>query len=281
MTNISNNLIIKLSSGPSEATEADLRATRDNIVRLLGSEYEIFLQGSYKNDTAISNINDIDIVAVRTTNVPRYWEGIFDDIVNKISIFIPYRNAISKGNKCVKLSLSNKQIDIVPAVRSAGAGGQFNEPIDIFSRNTQASVKNYPKSHYARGCEKNKNTNQKYKKCVRLIKNFVNNHNIKKLAPSFPLECLIYSYNDTSFSSELILSFQGIVRHICLGQNFNVNFSTIAGDRAVVSSSGWPQADFENFRHFLNNKLAYLDSAINANNQIQADYYFKQFFGMK
>jgi len=280
MALISQNLIENVSMGPSEATESSLRSTRDKIVELLGTDYEVFLQGSYKNDTAISNINDIDIVAVRIANVPQSWEQIFDDIIARIASYTPYRLGVSKGQKCINLNLQGKHMDIVPACRTAASNNQYSEPIFIFNRRTNLVINNYPKTHYANGSTKNQNTNQKYKKVVRLIKNFANNHNLMSIGPSFYLECLIYGYPVQSFNNDLISSFYGIIWHICYGQNFNYQFVTVAGDKLVISDSEWPLQSFNQFKAFLAGKTAHLANAIAATNQTNADYYFRQFFNL-
>lgn len=284
MYKISESLIYRLSSGPSDATESDLRVTRDNIIDLLSVEYNVFLQGSYKNDTAISSINDIDIVAVRKNPIMSLlfrWEQVFDDLIYKIGSYHQYKNAISKGKKCIKLNLSQKRIDIVPAIYSYENTNKFCEPIRIFNRETQLEVLNYPKTHYENGCIKNRNTNQKYKKCVRLLKNFIKNNNIKHVAPSFYVECLIYSYPESWFQEELILCFYKIVNHLCNAADFNFSFTTISGDKTVISDREWSINNFLQFRNFTRQKISYLLNALNSNNQLTADQYFKNFFNMQ
>lgn len=281
---ISNALIDKYSSGPTEATENGLQTTRDNIVKLLGSNYDVFLQGSYKNDTAIYDINDIDIVAVRTNNIPYLWEDIFNDIQNKISSFTFYNGKVTKGNKCVKLVLQNKKVDVVPAVRQDIYNGQrnsFNEPIQVFNRANQIVINNYPKTHYDNGVKKNKSTNGNYKKCVRLMKNFVKNHKGTNTAPSFYLECLIYSYSDPSFAkNSLIESFYFICNHMANSSDFNMSFKSVAGDKVIIQTTEWNNANFLKFRNYLRDKLPYLKNAIMSNSTIEADRNFKLFFNI-
>lgn len=283
MSLISKTLIDKVSTGPSDATEEGLRTTRDNVVYLLGSNYEVFLQGSYKNDTAIYDINDIDIVALCVNNIPQYWENIYDDIVTKISSAQQYKGKVSKGNKCVKLILSNKNIDIVPAIRqniSPRTRNNLNEPIQVYNRANQQIVDNYPKTHYANGTNKNQATNGNYKKCVRLLKNLINNHKKKDIAPSFYLECLVFSYTESSFNGDLVEKFYGILNHICNGNNFNYQFTTVAGDKHVIQDNEWSLVKFNAFKTFLQQNIPNLSSAINATTQSNADLYFKKFFNL-
>ena len=284
MTYISNTLIDKYSTGPTEATENGLQTTRDNVVKLLGANYDVSLQGSYKNDTAIYDINDIDIVAVRTSSIPHLWEDIFNDIHTKVSSFAFYKGKVTKGNKCVKLVLQNKKVDVVPAVRQDAFNGQrnsFGEPIQVFDRTKQIVIHNYPKTHYDNGVKKNKSTNGNYKKCVRLMKNFVKNHKGTDTAPSFYLECLVYSYSDPSFAkSSLIESFYFICNHIANATDFNANFKSVVGDKTIVHDTEWGSANFLKFKNYLKNKLPYLQNAVNARNTTDADKNFRLFFNI-
>jgi|688.fasta_scaffold164398_2 hypothetical protein len=283
MTYISTVLIDKVSKGPSESTKEGLRVTRDNVIYLLGSNYEVFLQGSYKNDTAIYDINDIDIVALCVNNIPKNWGNIYHDIVNKISSVPQYQGKVSKGNKCVKLILANKNIDIVPSIRSSDYikfRNSFNEPIQIFNRANNQIVDNYPKTHYANGTNKNQVTNGNYKKCVRMLKNLINNHNKKDIAPSFYLECLVYSYTEDSLTGDLVGRFYWILNHICYGSDFNYQFTTVAGDKQVLQDTEWSLEKFNSFKLFLQKNINNLSSAINATTQSNADLYFRKFFNL-
>ena len=288
MNYISNRLIEKFSSGPSEYSEDGLRTTRDKIVELLGSDYEVFLQGSYKNDTAIYDINDIDIVAVRVKNIPKLWdailwENIFDDIQKKILSFSLYSGKVIKENKCIKLQLQKKKADIVPAVRhdvyEISRNG-FNEPIQVFDRLTQRVINNYPKTHYDLGAKLNQLTNGNYKKCVRLMKNFVKNHDGTKVAPSFYIECLIHSYNEQIFVQPSIESFYYICDHIANGADFNMQFKSVAGDKIIIQNEEWSYSNFSTFKNYLRNKLLHLKDAIGAQDNVEADKHFKLFFNL-
>lgn len=283
MNNISKTLIDRVSIGPLDSTEEGLRITRDNVVNLLGSNYEVFLQGSYKNDTAIYYINDIDIVALCVKNIPQNWEQIYDDIVSKIASSHLYYGKVSKGYKCVKLILANKNIDIVPAIRNnifPKTSNSLNEPIQIFNRANRQTVDNYPKTHYANGANKNQATNGSYKKCVRMLKNLINNHNKKNIAPSFYLECLIHSYDKSVYNGNLIENFYQILYHICYNNNFDYNFTTVAGDKRVIQDHEWNPSNFSSFKVFLHQNITNLHSAIIETNQINADLYFKKFFNL-
>jgi hypothetical protein len=68
MPRISQFLIDRYSSGPSTERVRQVKRMQESIRKVLDESdfsYETFLQGSYRNDTAIADINDADIVALR------------------------------------------------------------------------------------------------------------------------------------------------------------------------------------------------------------------------
>ena len=63
---ISQSLILLYSAGPTPAKVTQVANLQQAIRRALGDdEYQTFLQGSYRNDTGLLDINDVDIVARR------------------------------------------------------------------------------------------------------------------------------------------------------------------------------------------------------------------------
>src|SRR6516162_8137091 len=80
---------------PAPTTIAAVKSLHSNIRETLGPSYDTFLQGSYRNDTSIPDLNDVDIVAVRrstwstaltnrTRTNPISWETIFEDLQQQL-----------------------------------------------------------------------------------------------------------------------------------------------------------------------------------------------------
>lgn len=64
--NISQFLIDRYSPGPSSTKVTQVASLQQTIHDVLGDEdYDTFLQGSYRNGTALSDINEVDIIARR------------------------------------------------------------------------------------------------------------------------------------------------------------------------------------------------------------------------
>lgn len=280
MTQIALGLIDQVSKGVSQSTIDEISAFHENIRSLLEQRYDTSLQGSYANDTAISDINDVDILAIEKP-ISNYLPSIgvtnshFVEIKSILETNQNYRGMITVGHKCLTLSLATKSADIVPAVKLfLGNTNQFGEPFIIAQ-----GINNYPKTHLAYGQAKNQRTNNNYKKIVRMLKNYVNNWNIKEIAPSFYIESLVYSYSDNSFSNDLPLTLANILNHM-VGSSFDYNFSTVAGDKHVISHTEWSPLSFHTFKQHINLKLPYLNSATTTSSESMANSHFRSFFNI-
>lgn len=278
MPHITYGLIDAVSKGTSASTNETI-STLHNRIRSLLPNYETFLQGSYANDTAIADINDVDIVAIANPMTAILTargsaNNLFNSIRTALQQGLNYGETITVGRKCLTVKLSTKKADVVPAIRAQTNLNLFNEPILIANQ-----IANYPKTHKERGFTKNKSTNGSYKKVVRMIKNYVNNWGIKASAPSFYLECLIYSYPDGWFGQELPLAMLSILRHMC-GERFNINFTSIAGDKLIVSQYEWQPQAFFHFKSHVANQIPWLNSSVTAPDENNANYSFRKFFNI-
>lgn len=208
--------------------------------------YEVFLQGSYKNDTNIRGDSDVDLV-VKLTSIFEYdisllppaeathfrlglspsnfpfqtWkESVFDALRAYFSSPIP-----KIGGKSIKLPKGswNLGADVVSAFEFRRYYSfrpplevNYDEGIVLYSEDGKRIV-NFPKLHYNNGVKKNSEseTNQWYKPTVRLLKNMRNR--LQELGridgdhfPSYFVECL--AYNAPSY---------------CYGGSFRDTLSTI------------------------------------------------------
>lgn len=277
MSYISSGLISQVSGSVSQTAVSEI-ATFQNNIRSLLQGYETFLQGSYANDTAISDINDVDIIALER---PLLWflpslstsSNLFYNIKSKLETNQNYRGRITVGRKCLTLTLATRKADIVPATRvGIGQTNRFGEPIMIGQR-----ILNFPRTHINNSQVKNQHTSNNYKRIVRMLKNYVNNWNLKSIAPSFYIECVIYSYPDNWFSSDLSNSLNSILSYM-IGANFNPNFTTVAGDKIVISQTEWNPQSFIAFKNHVVSQLPYLSTALTMRDETHANANFRRFF---
>ncbi len=280
MSYVSSGLINQVSGGVSQSAVDAISAFQNNVRSLLQLSYDTFLQGSYANDTEIKDFNDVDIVALQKPlqgllSSFSASTNLFYDVKTKLETNQNYRGRITVGRKCLTLDLGTRKADIVPARRTMGGQpNAYGEPILIGQ-----NIPNYPKTHISIGQAKNQRTNNNYKRVVRMVKNYVNKWNLKGVAPSFYVECMIYSYTDATFSNDLPYTLNNILTHM-VGNNFSAGFRTVAGDKIVISQTEWFPQSFFAFRQHVAAKLPYLSSAVMATSEANANSYFRSFFNI-
>jgi hypothetical protein len=223
--NISATLIERLSKGPSVTKTSQVANIQTHIQNIFSAGFHSFLQGSYKNDTAILDINDVDIMVIKLStyssrhspfapgNPLIYWETIFGEIEQKLKDQNLYKWTIKRGNKCITVTSTNFKADIVPAVQ---VGIDYKvDPVVIYSFRDGIEKINYPRTHYDNGVAKNARTDRNYKAMVRIFKNWAKNYfDNKNILSSYKIESLVYGIDDNKFSSNYPLSFVDIAIEI-------------------------------------------------------------------
>jgi hypothetical protein len=224
--NISSTLIEQMVKGPSATKITQVANLQTHIQDIFGSGYHSFLQGSYKNDTAILDINDVDIMVIRLKtyssqhsplarpeNSVIQWNTIFSEIEEKLKSQNRYRLAIQRGNKCITVTTVDFKADIVPA---AQIGNDYTvDPIAIYSFRDGLEKVNYPRTHYDNGVEKNRTTDGNYKFLVRMFKNWSKNHfDNKDILSSYKIESLVYGVDNSMFSNDYAMSFIQVATEI-------------------------------------------------------------------
>lgn len=225
------------------ALKADTSPIKDKV-------HEIYLQGSYKNDTNIRGDSDVDVVvqlsttfghdlSALTEHEKRLHDSVYDDATYRWEDFRAdvlralraYYGAalVTEGNKSLKLASRAGRLaaDIIPAIQFRkyqhfyGANDRrFIEGIRFHSRRENRLIINYPKPHYDNGVNKNSvlKTNSWYKPTVRLFKNartYLIDHGViaDSLAPSYFLECLVYNAPNDLFGRSYQHTLTSILNH--------------------------------------------------------------------
>ena len=166
-----------------------------------GSRYfEIYRQGSVANHTNIWNNGDIDVI-LQLNNFDHAYS--FEAFLSEIKDVLD-RSGINyeEKNKCIELKLGDgyQNVDLLPCFLYIDPHG--NKGIQFLS--SYGNIINYPKQHIGNGADKNLNTNQNYKKTIRIFKNInkklVDEGYIEdKLAPSYFIECFLYNFHNNLF----------------------------------------------------------------------------------
>jgi hypothetical protein len=277
---ISPYLIDRYSSGPSAARSREVKSMHEDIRKALDESsfaYETFLQGSYRNETAIADINDVDIVALRRYEAAPQrhtgWLWEFNQIVTTLKDSWRVSGTLKRGDKCVKVE-STVNADIVPSLHR---GNWTNDPTVIYSIRNEQERDNYPREHYKNGVDKQAATNDNYKATVRLFKRWVRQYP-SLFAPSFYIESAVHSVPNLWFDSYLPRSFRDVGRHICDYSTSKVLY-TVAGGKDILVPSEWPSSDFAKFQERLRTDVSLVSSAIAAITGSEADRLWKRAFG--
>ena len=177
------------------------KATADSIRNALndydnwpkGVDFEIYLQGSYKNDTNIRGDSDVDVVAqlnstfynnlsedqervLGLTTASYSWSNFRADVLEALKGYYG-QSQITEGNKSIKIQANSGRLpaDIVVCAQyrryRTVSNYDYVEGMCFWTKNDNRQVINYPKVHYDNGVSKHQNSNKWYKPVVRLFKN--------------------------------------------------------------------------------------------------------------
>lgn len=211
-------------------------------------EIQIFIQGSYANNTCVRGDSDVDIAIVRRdkyeyafgkpfnpSSPDKKDEGkAFKDTVEIIlRKHFPY--AVTRKNKSIKVdgNTYRKQADTVPCFSIHYFGdwydrndqSHYEEGITIYADDGQV-IFNFPKQHIANGKKKNDSTNYYYKKMVRIIKKMrylMEDYYITSASgvSSFGLESLLWNLPNSIFTKYTTyrFAFDEIVDYLVKNKN--------------------------------------------------------------
>ncbi len=291
--NISNSFIDQVSRGPSSTKTSQVSNIQTHIQSIFGSGYHTFLQGSYKNDTAILDINDVDIVVIRLNtysglyspfaqgNPLVHWNIIFSEIEEKLKHQNLYDWSIERGNKCITVTTSNFKADIVPSVQ---IDNDYSvDPIAIFSFKDGMEKINYPRTHYNNGVNKNQLTNGNYKFIVRMLKSWAKNYfNDKNIISSYQIESLVYGVENNRFNNNLVLSFidvsSQIYNKLKQRESIPIKILSVCGYEDITTN--WPLEYRKTVVNQLENSIALTVKAYKATDSTIANDLFKKAFNL-
>lgn len=259
--------VLAYARPPSEAVRNQATAHHRRVREQLGDkDYATFLQGSYSNDTALADLNDVDIVAVRRNmggpgSAPlngEQWNALFKEVERKLAPLGPWK----REDKCIRLNTPDVRVDIVPAI--ALGSDAAGDPIVIYSFRAGRQKKNWPHGHHERGRKKSGDTNGGYKQAVRLFKKWKACHfGSRKVAPSYYLESLLYNLPNSAFSGDPAQDFVTVAREVVRRYpGGHGTLSRIAGEGNLLSQDEWDAGSFKVFLGALTNALPHAERAL-------------------
>jgi hypothetical protein len=214
----------------AQRTHESIRAALKAYNWPMGVQYEVYLQGSYKNDTNIRGDSDVDVVvqlnSVFSSN--RWGDAYLHRFAEwnefKINVLNALRNRyeVGEGKKALKVITPYLRADVVVCIQYRKYPeyprdeNDFIEGMTFYVPSEERWVINYPKIHYKNGVEKNKKTGGWYKPTVRMFKNartYLVDRGVipDDLAPSYFLECLLYNVPNDKFGGSFQATFCNII----------------------------------------------------------------------
>jgi hypothetical protein len=217
---------------------------------IYGRDFEIFLQGSYRNSTNIRADSDVDVVVQsnevfykdlsrlpadqQAAQARSYGEGRHNakdwraDVENALRK--KFGDALKAGSGKafhVVTGPGNMTADVLPAVMfknytyfASTNNEGYDEGLEFMDASGKYTV-NYPKVHIKNGEARNsqQQTSGHYKPAVRMFKNARNRAVERGFfrdggAPSYFVECLLYNVPDPCFTAGMQDTFVAVVNHL-------------------------------------------------------------------
>ena len=249
-----------------------------------GKAYEVFLQGSYGNDTNVYAESDVDVVirlddlyfsdtsglnaehaaAFNRAFVPATY--LYNDFKTDVMAALrsSFGNGVSSGNKAIKIPASGarRSADVVVAAEfqrhysGTLIPGHFIERGICFFTPNGSQIVNYPKQHSANCTSKHQATKQRFKPAVRIFKNMRNklvsdNVIVRGLAPSYFIEGLLYNVPNEKFVGTLAVTVLGIINWVRSLDQQALNNLVCANQEYYLLRDGlptcWPYGSYDRF----------------------------------
>lgn len=208
------------------------KVLNDSTSPYYSKDFSIFLQGSYGNDTNVYRDSDVDVVIrlnqtyyADTKSLKPDAKSIYDKAFSLANY--TYRDFradvlawleknfgadVKLGKKAIfiKGSGSRRDADVLVCAQhrryratSTGVDANYDEGI-IFWTGDGVEIVNFPKQHSENCTTKHQNTNQRFKRMVRVYKNMRNHmiddkHIADGLAPSYFIEGMLWNVPANEF----------------------------------------------------------------------------------
>ncbi len=306
--NLTNNFAAFFKRiNPSQSYERTAASAHSQITALIEDKdgpaadlrIQCFLQGSYKRDTAIHTINDVDVVALcRLSHTSAANQNTRDQIFKIVAEAIAknktYQDKLQyrKRSTCIKVVLEGIKIEILPALRVKGKPYQY-EPFYIFKPNEDETIDGYWQRTFARQhqhlcTQKNSATNNLFVPIIKVMKHlrFIDPSLNEQDAVSFHIECLLYALKNSIFTGSSCECIEYVLKALAGFTPDKADISGVkspCGDKELFCSDEWSIASYSRFHDSVSrwykiasgaNQQQDRDKAIDDWKQLLGDSYF-------
>jgi hypothetical protein len=240
-----------------------------------------FLQGSYRQQTAIYTINDVDVVALCDLTIggppapPQFgapiWtrDSIFHTIAAPLLSDGRYRNKVryNRTSMCVKVDLGIK-VEILPVVYKAEHyPDDSKEPFALYRPERAQWEDGYARYHQWWLSNKNARAQVSgtFIPMIKVVKHLRTLHGVD--AVSFHLECLLFQVIDQVYGGSPADYICRILNHlatIAAEDWYKMNIYTPCGDRDIFTAAEWSWLSWAEFHGHVRQWAAIACAASNA-----------------
>ena len=219
-----------------------------------------FLQGSYRQQTAIYAINDIDIVALCKAWYPgavlgpgaTVWsrDRLFDTVAAAILADRTYAGKVHYGptSMVIKIDLGIK-VEVLPVVYQDGASDANFEPFILYRPERHRWEPGYARQHQGLMTLKNTIlTGSNFKPTIKVLKHMRTLHGID--AVSFHLECLLHAIDNLVFiggPADYITNVLMAITSTPAETWYQQGLLTPCQDRNIFTAEEWPYLSWLRF----------------------------------
>jgi hypothetical protein len=242
-----------------------------------------FLQGSYRQQTALYTINDVDIVVLCNLSYPGNPGGfgrsygrdeIFRVIAAPLLADTRYGSKVKFGpqSMCIKIDLGIK-VEILPVVFKAGTIDPDREPFVLYRPESNRWEDGYARYHQRWLTAKNaaSRTQGNFIPAIKVFKHIRSLYGLT--AVSFHLECLLYFLADSFFlggpADYLASVFRAIAAHTP-EEWYRTKCTTPCGDRDIFTGAEWGTAGWWKFHDIISKCSSVAHGAITTSDEGQA-----------
>ena len=219
-----------------------------------------FLQGSYRQETAIYTINDVDIIALcelwqpgETGGIGKSWsrDEIFDTIAAPLKNDGRYKGKVryNNGSMCIKVDLDIK-VEILPVVYKQGNHDADKEPFRLWRPEKQIWEDGFARYHQGALTWKNQTgkTDCNFIPAVKVLKHMRSLFGLD--AVSFQIECLLFVLGDELFKggpADYITKVLASIASISAEEWYKKPVMTPCADRDIFDASEWVPEKWKKF----------------------------------
>ena len=230
-------------------------------------KFEVFLQDSYRNDTNLGGDSDVDVVVrlahklkprvvavsgeqLQNDGSHRFalerWQSFRDHAMKAMRA--RFGKAVKSGRKTLKLPKGK-----IPADADLVVTLSYKQGIGFYLPDERRWIVSYPEQHHQRGAKKERATNNRFKRTIRMFKATRNQLASKRAlakedAPSYFIECLLYNVPHHLFAPEPAPTYVGILEWL---KTAKLEDFQCQNGLVPLFGSGWEQWSVKKARAFV------------------------------